>query len=89
LLASFIVFLVFFMVSFVVVSIIVIMSLRTVMGSGGGGWHAQCVGDAWASRAAEAASALQSAFVPDVQAASRPTVGQWPVTRAAIQAFDV
>ena len=37
----------------------------------GGGWHAQRVDDACASRAAQVASALQSAFAPDVSAASR------------------
>ena len=87
-LASSIVFSLFFMVSFVFVSIIVIVSLRTVQHVGGG-WHAQRVDDACASRAAKVASALQSAFAPDVPAASRPTVSQWPVTRARQPSFDV
>ena len=87
-LASSTVFSLFFMVSFVFVSIIVIVSLRTVQHVGGG-WHAQRVDDACASRAAKVASALQSAFAPDVPAASRPTVSQWPVTRARQPSFDV
>ena len=45
--------------------------------------------DACASRAAEVASALQSAFALDVPAASRPTVSQWPVPQASHPAFDV
>ena len=44
-LVSFIVLVVFFMVSFVFVSIIVIMSLR-YGGNDGGEWHAQRVDDA-------------------------------------------
>ena len=55
----------------------------------GGGWHAQRVDNACASRAAEVASALQSAFAPDVPAASRPTVSQWPKPQASHPAFDV
>ena len=55
----------------------------------GGGWHAQRVDDACASRAAQVASALQSAFAPDVPAASRLTVSQWPVPQASHPAFDV
>ena len=55
----------------------------------GGGWHAQRVDNACASRAAEVASALQSAFAPDVPAASQPTVSQWPVPQASHPAFDV
>ena len=85
-LASSIVFSLFFMVSFVFVSIIVIVSLRTVQHVGGG-WHAQRVDDACVSRAAKVASALQSSFAPDVPAASRPTVSQWPVTRARQPSF--
>ena len=53
-LASSIVLSVFFIVSFVFVSIIVIMSLRTRTTSVVDGRH--IVGDAWASRAAEVAS---------------------------------
>ena len=56
-LASSTVFSLFFMVSFVFVSIIVIVSLRTVQHVGGG-WHAQRVDDACASRAAKVASAF-------------------------------
>ena len=85
-LASSIVSLVFFIVSFVFVSIIVIMSLRTRTTTSVVD-HAQRVDDACVSRAAKVASALQSAFAPDVPAASRPTVSQWPVTRARQPSF--
>ena len=52
---------------------------------GGGAWHAQRVSDACAARAAEVASALQRVREPDAHAAGRPTVSQWPVTRARHQ----
>ena len=76
---------VFFIVSFVFVSIIVIISLRTVVTTTSvvDGMH-----NVWTMHVPRAqrrwqASALQSAFAPDVPAASRPTVSQWPVTQAA------
>ena len=88
-LASSIVSLVFFIVSFVFVSIIVIISLRTVATTSVvDGMH-----NVWTTHVPRAQrrwrACLQSAFAPDVPAASRPTVSQWPVTRAAVQAFDV
>ena len=46
LLASFIVFLVFCIVSFVVVSFVIMICAHG--GNGDGGWQAQRVGDAWA-----------------------------------------
>ena len=53
----------------------------------GGEWHTQRVGDAWASRAAAMASALQCMYMPDVSAAGRPTVSQWPVTSSITSCF--
>ena len=81
---------VFFIASFVFVSIIVIMSLRTVVTTTSvvDGMH-----NVWTTHVPRAQrrwrACLQSAFAPDVPAASRPTGSQWPVTRAAVQAFDV
>ena len=84
LLASFIVFLVFFMVSFAFVSLIVIMSLRTVTTSVVDGMHSMSAmhGDRTQRRRR---ACLQRVCEPDVPAAGRPTVGQWPVTRARQQ----
>ena len=90
-LASSIVFSVFFIVSFVFVSIIVIMSLRTVVTNNvGGGWHAQRVDDACASRATEVASVFAERIRARC-ASGEPADGQ-PVasdSSTAAKLFDV
>ena len=74
-LASSIVFLVFFIVTNIFDSIIDIKTLRTVATcNGGGGWHAQHVGDTW-GRAAE----MASVFVERIRArcaSGEPADGQ-------------
>ena len=83
-LASSIVFSVFCIVSLVFISLVIIISEHTVATAVVNGRHSM-----WMTRAAEVARHLRSVRVPDVSAASRPTVSQWPVTRARQPTFDV
>ena len=87
-LASSIVSLVFFIVSFVFISLVIIISEHTaamvVVNGMQGVWttHGPREQRRWRAH-------LRSVRVPDAPAASRPTVSQWPVPRASHPAFDV
>ena len=85
-LSSSVVSLVFLIVSFIFISFIVIMSLRTatmvVVSGMHNVWMMHAVREQWRRR-----MHLRCSYVFDGSGAGRPTVSQWPVTRGTTSCF--